>query len=383
MSIYKRRSKRYAVLLPPTIVDGKTVRKSLGTFATKREAEAAEREALVARERGIDLSPKTTTVRDLVNRFIADRRTLRRSAKTLEEYQRIADLYIAPRLGSVIVSKLKPAMVSAWSAELTLRGGKNGTPISIKTTRHAYALLSSALRWGVRLELAGRNVCESVDAPKPLPREAKALTMPEVLELMKVARETRWGPFITIALNSGARRGELLALRWADVDLEAARMTLRASLAQTAAGTSIKSTKSGRVRVVPLSGSAVDAFRAQRRMQAADQIRLGPGYNTDSDRPVFTDGFGKRLTPKAATNGVARLAEKARISTTSLHALRHTAASMLIGSGVDARTAATILGHANPSITLGIYAHVLEGSERAAIDVLGARLAEALRKNPA
>lgn len=358
------------------VTPGKRKRRSLGTFATKKEAARAEREALTAIDRGVDLAPGVISVSQLLERYVGDREALGRGAKTLEEYRRTANLYIVPHLGGVTVAKLRPAMVSAWTAILVQRGGVSGKPIAAKTARHAFALLSSALRWGMRLELVGRNVCESVDAPKAARSEAKALSDEERTAVVAQARGTRWQHFIALALASGARRGELLALTWDRVDLDSGlcTMTIAGSLSQTGGRIFVKSTKSDRVRVVPLSSSMVAAFRAQRAMQAADCLRLGSAYIVGPALAVFTDELGVRQSPKSATNAVARIAESAGVSTTSLHALRHTAATLLIGSGVDVRTAASILGHANASVTLGVYSHVVAGAERIAIERLGERL---------
>jgi integrase len=124
------------------------------------------------------------------------------------------------------------------------------------------------------------------------------------------ARGTRWETFIDLALMLGARRGELLALTWDDVDFEARRVTVRASLSQTAAATAIKSTKSGRVRKIPLTTSATEAFRRQRVLQNEDRLANGDIYQADPRRPVFTDEMGVQLSPKAATNAFARIATK-------------------------------------------------------------------------
>ena len=145
-------------------------------------------------------------------------------------------------------------------------------------------------------------------------------------------------------------------------------------MSQVAKRVFLKGTKTDRARVVPLSSTMVAALKAQRSLQAADRLALGPAYSVDPSDPIFTNELGERLSPKAATNAFARLATVAKVSTTSLHALRHTAASFIIGSGIDARTAATIRGHANPSVTLNVYSHALQGSEAAAIDIFGERL---------
>jgi integrase len=375
MSIYRRKSGRWAVLIDEDRGPDKVrQRKTLGTYKTHKEAEQAERGALEARDRGIDLSPRKVTVGELVTRYLDGRETLGRGTKTVEEYRRQARLYIDRHLGSLLLWKLKPAHVTAWVSVLLQRGGKNGKTLSAKSVRHAFALLSSALRWGVSMELVGRNVCEASAAPAPPKSEAKAFSGPEVARLVAAARETRWEHFLTLALTLGARRGELLALHWNDVDLEAGHVTIRASLSQTKGTVALKSTKTGRVRRVPLSAPAQGAFRKQNVLQKADRLRAGARYCVDPLGPVFTDEFGARLSPKAATNAFARLAKTAKVSTTSLHATRHTAATNLIAGGVDVTTAASLLGHVNANVTLSLYSHVVEGADRAAVDVLAERL---------
>lgn len=371
MSVYKRKSGRWAVRVDvDRAADGHRTRRALGTFTTRKEAERVERDALSAKDRGIDLSPATVSVKVLVDRYVSNRGALGRGLKTIEEYQRVADLYIAPHLGSVIVSKLKPASISAWISILLDHGGRKEAPISAKTVRHAYSLLNAALRWGIKMEIVGRNACEAVTPPKPARSSAKALSIDEVTALSAAARGSRWEPFITIALMLGARRGEVLALGSEDVDLDNGRVTIRASLSQTKGRIAIKSTKTDRIRSVPITASTCAAFRKQRAQQAADKLRAGEAYEDDPTRPVFTDEMGNRLSPKAATNAFARLATKASISTTSLHSTRHTTATMLVRAGVDLRTVSSIMGHSNASVTLGIYSHLVEGAERVAVDAL-------------
>lgn len=376
MAIYRRTSGRYAVLIDvDRETNGARQRRALGTFRTRKEAELAEREALSTRDRGGAIAPGKVTVAEIVERYIGMPGKRPRGEKTLEEYRRIATLYIVPHLGAIPLVRLRPAKVNEWQNALTKSGGCHGRPISGKTAHHAFTLLNAALRRAVREELVARNVCESAEAPDVRRKELRAFDEAEIGRLFGAARGGRWEHFFAIALGSGARRGEILALSWQHIDLDARAMRIDGSMSQIANRVFRKGTKTDRARVVPLSVSMVAAFRAQRAMQAADRLLLGPAYVNDG--AVFTNELGERLSPKAATNAFARLAKSAKVSTTALHALRHTAASFIIGSGVDARTAATILGHANPSVTLNTYAHSLKGAEAAAIDVLADRLSRA------
>jgi integrase len=350
-------------------------RRALGTFKTKKEAEQAERAVLEAKDRGIDISPSMVTVADLADRYVRNRRALERCGiKTVEEYDRVIRLYIEPHFRGALVKKLRPVAVSEWVVTLMQRGGRGGKPISAKTAKHAFALLSSSLRWGVKMQLVGHNVCDVSEPPTPARSEARALSNGEVAKLMLAAKGSRWEFFVDLALMLGARRGELLAVTWDDIDLEAGTVVIRASLSQTKDAIAVKSTKSGRVRAIPLTTEARDAFRGQRSQQNEDRLRNGDVYQVDPRRPVFTNEIGVQLTPKAATNAFARIARKAQIGTTSLHSTRHTAATQLIAAGIDVTTTASILGHTTPNITLALYSHVIEGAERVAMDVLGARL---------
>ncbi len=377
MSVYKRRSGKWAVLvdLDPTPLGGRQ-RKSIGTYRTRKEAERAERQAIEARDRGIDLSPSTVSLSAVLERYCADCGARNLATKTVERYREIATQYIAPHIGSLALARLRPAHVSAWLHTLAERGGHDGRALSAKTVRHGFALLNAALRFAQRLDLVGRNVCESVRPPKVAKSPADAISSEDLAELLASANGTRWSAFVTLALATGARRGELCALDWADVDFERGMIAIRKSLSQTrTGGLALKSTKTGATRLLPLSPVAIDALRRQRIMQAEERLRAGSAY--ERGEGVFADELGRRISPMSATNAFARLAKKAGIKTTRLHDARHSAATALLTAGVDVRTVGGILGHAAASTTLNIYGHLIEGGQRRGLDALGATLERA------
>ena len=378
MSVYKRGDGLWQVLVDVDRgADGKRRRRALGTYPTRKKAEVAERDALSTRDRGVDLAPGTVTLAGLLDRYVQDRSALGRGEKTVEEYRRLVDLYVRPNVGALTLARLRPAHIAEWLTTIIARGGRNGDPISAKTARHAYALVNAGLRWGVRMELVGRNVRDAMTAPTPGRTEARALASDELRRLTEAANGTRWANFLEIALGMGMRRGELLALTWDAINFETGHVEVRASIAQTSKGVSLKSTKSGRVRVIPLTKSAMASLRHQRVLQAQDRLRAGSAYGASD--AVFTNEVGERLTPKAATNGFARLAKRAGLSVTSLHSTRHTAGTLMIASGVGVVETAKVLGHTDGTTTLRIYAHAVEGGDRIAVDVLEQRLALARR----
>lgn len=375
MAVYRRASGKWAVLIDfDRDAKGHRKRKSIGTFSTRKDAERAEREALTARDRGIDISPSTVTVKELVERHISHLEAVGRAAKTIEEYNQKTRTYIVPHLGTIAVGKLRPAHVSEWVAMSLLRGGKDGRALSAKTVCEAFSILNGSLRWALKMQITARNVCEAVTLPTSIKAEAKPLDAAEVGRLLDVSRSTRWGSFVALALATGARRGELLALTWNDIDTKGKTLTIRASLSQTKRdGVRLKTTKTGKVRTVPLSGMALDALRRQHAMQAEDRLRAGSAYE-NAEAAVFTNELGARLTPMAATCAFARLASKAKLATSRLHDLRHTTATALLIAGTDVRTTAGVLGHSTPIVTLGTYAHLMADTQRAAVERLGEQL---------
>jgi integrase len=372
MSIYKRKSGRWAVLIDVDRgADGKRRRRPLGTYVTRKEAERAERDSLSARDRGIDIIPGKVTVRELLTRYLLDRST-RCAAKTMERYHQLADKNIAPSLGSIPLAKLRPAHISEWQSALQQSGGAKGGPLSAKTVFHARSVLHGALQWALQMQLTSRNPCEAVEGPKVSRSTAKALTPAEVSRVLTGAGEGRWGPFVTLAFALGARRGESLALSWADVDFDGKTVTISKSLGQTRAGVALKGTKTDRVRMIALSRIGVDAFRRQRAIQAQDKLRSNGSYKDQGY--VFADELGGLISPMAATCAYERIARKAKISSTRLHDARHTMATTLLTGGTDIKTTSGILGHATTQMTLDTYAHLVADAQRDALDRLGATL---------
>jgi integrase len=349
----------------------------MGTYRTRKEAETAERKALEARDRGIDLSPKTVTVTELLDRFIADRRGKGRALRTVMRYEELAKFTIAPHIAGIAVGKLSPAHLSSWLATIKEKGSAEKKPLAPKSMSHAFSLLRSALRWALRHDLAWRNVADAVDGPTVPRSQARAIDEQEAARFFAAADTTRWEPFFRLALGTGARRGELLALRWEDVTIpevgQAAVMIRRAFVEGRGEGSRIveKGTKTDRVRTVPLGALAIEALRSQWALQGEERRAAGTAY-VDS-KNVFQTPLGGPVAPFLATEAFRSLRHRSKVKAT-LHDLRHTAATWMLAAGVDVASVARILGHATPTTTLAIYAHVLPAAESRAIAVIDERL---------
>ncbi|HEY6326591.1 MAG TPA: site-specific integrase [Candidatus Cybelea sp.] len=372
MSIYKRRSGRWAVLIDlEATTAGLRRRKSIGTYRTRKEAEAAERKALEARDRGIDLSPQTVTVKELLERYIERCRAKALATKTLERYHELAKCHLLSVIGGVILSKLKPTHVLSVYIKATQKG------LSPKTVRHVHGLLHAALDWAIEQNLCFRNVADASkrDLPNAQRSPAKALTEAEARRLLDAATGTPWHAFFTLAFCTGARRAELAALRWSNVDLERGIITISESVVRTKSGLEFKGTKTGCIRVVPLNALAVAALRFHRAVQNTKRLRKGHKYQVRD--LVFADPFGRPWNPSSISNAFVRLARETKLPTQRLHDVRHSAATWLLQSGIDVRTVAAVLGHSTPVTTLNTYAHVMPGAEAKAVEAIAERLGRA------
>jgi integrase len=253
------------------------------------------------------------------------------------------------------------------------------------TVVHTHRILFRALRMAVKWRLVARNAAADVDVPKPAkvhvapPDEAQTATLLTAAEGRSI-----YAPLV-VAVATGLRRGELLALRWADVDLERGRLAGARSVEQTkAGGLRFKSPKSGKGRVVALPSLAVEALRKHRAEQAKVKLALGPAYKDEG--LVFARPDGHALSPKAFTWRFADFASGIGLGHVRLHDLRHAHASHLLRQRVPLKVVSDRLGHANIAITADLYSHVLDGMDAEAAGQVDAALRAAgvaIPKEPA
>ncbi len=393
MSVYRRKSGRWAVLVD---VDRGTKherkRRTLGTYATRKDAERAERQALEARDRGIDLDPKKVTLGQVAERFLKSvAPTL--SAITVARYEEHWRMHVAPSLGALPIANLKPAHIAELYGRLRTeptcyaRKGKgpndvsrqkfrSGRPLGPNTVLRIHRFLHRLLAWAERMNLVVRNVARIVDTPKAAPSPARALTVEQVAALLSAAEGTRLHSFFVLAVTTGMRRGELGALTWDAVDLDHGLLTVRQAVGQDRkGGFFIKGTKSGRERTIPLSSLAIAVLKTHRASQAADKLLKGPEYE---DRGlVFADGNGGLLNLDSVSKGFALLARTIGIKKKgiSLHSCRHFGATQALVAGSDVRTVAAFLGHASAATTLNVYGHVVAGAQEKAVAGIGDAIA--------
>ena len=302
------------------------------------------------------------------------------SPKTVVETKRFIENYIRPHIGHVKLRKLTTSMIDGFYATLRARGGRNGRPLAATSVRRVHVVVRRSLvqarKWGwIAINPAvdaspGRIVRREIDPPAPA----------AVMALIARAdrQEPDFGVFLRLAASSGARRAELCALKWSDVDFDDARMWVRRSLVdQPAGGYFEKDTKTHAARKVSLDVSMVALLRTHRERQS--ERALGCGVRVGRDARVFSyeaDG-SVPWRPDGVTARFVKLREREGLPGVRLHDLRHFVATRMLAAGVPVTTVAGRLGHANTSTTLNVYAHFVESSDRDAADALGRLLDDA------
>ena len=336
--------------------------------ATRQEVVQKLREAQQALESGLPLGDgRQTTAQFLESWLHAVEHRLRQS--TWNRYCEYVALHIVPSLGQVRLTKLSPQHVQQFYAQKLSEG------LSSTTVRHIHAVLHRALVHAVKLGLVPRNVTDAVEAPRMRHAEIHPLSAVQARAFLEASRCERLHALYVLALATGMRQGELLALRWQDVDLAQGTLQVRASLRyQVGKGFVFEEpkTKHGR-RSIALPPDAVEALQTHLVRQEAERQRLGTAWRDEG--LVFASEVGG---PIEATNMMRgsfhRVVERAEVPKIRFHDLRHTAATLLLGARVNPKVVSEMLGHSAISITLDIYAHVLPDMQQDAVTTMQALL---------
>ena len=233
---------------------------------------------------------------------------------------------------------------------LTARGDLSPT-----TVRYAYAVVRIALGRALKSGRVVRNVATLVDPPARNRREPKPLTAEQARALLSATADDRLGPLWAVAIATGLRQGELLALRWQDVDFEGATLTVRHTLHRGTRELAEPKTERAR-RTLRLGADALATLREHRRRQLEERIAAGPRWRDDG--MVFASGIGTPLDARNVTRALADALRRTGLPPQRFHDLRHAYTTLLLEAGEDLAVVSRTLGHADLSTTADIYAHL-------------------------
>jgi len=327
---------------------------------TRKEAAARLVEILANQESHLAFDAKNQTLGEFLNRWLDESVKRNVRPRTLANYRSQVDKHIAPALGRIKLKNLTAAHVQAfYNAEVD-------SGLAPSSMRYIHAVLHRALNQAVRWRLVAENVTEAVDLPRLEHKEPCTLCPEEAQRFLQTAHGYRLEALFVLALTTGLRQGEALALRWEDIDLHAGTLTVRRQVQRKRRGGSEleepglvfsqPKSKKGH-RTIRLSTIALEALRSHHERQLQEKQKVGPGYHDQG--LVFTTTIG---TPLDAQNVVNRhfkpLLRAAGLPHIRYHDLRHTCATLLARKNVNPKVVQDTLGHASLSMTLGVYSHV-------------------------
>lgn len=322
---------------------------------TRTEAAMKLKELQAAQSTGTLTEPKRITVGAFLKQWLDDSCRLSVRETTFENYSSIIRLHVAPHIGGVRLTNITPANIQSLYAQLE----RQGKSPRLRQLVHAvlHRAFNEALMWGFIL----RNPCSAVKRPRVPRREINCMTGKQVRRLLDAAKGNRLEALYVIAVATGMRQGEILALQWGDIDLKAGTARVQRTLVEVNGQLKFSEPKTARSRrLVELPSFAIRALQAHR----GDAIPV-------PDCLVFTDTIGGRLRKQ---NLLRRswwpLLERAGLPKIRFHSLRHTHASMLLSQGTHPKVVQERLGHSSISITLDTYSHVMEGLGREAANKL-------------
>ncbi len=367
--IEKRYEGSYTIVveLPRDPSTGKRKQQWTSVKGTKKDAERKLADLLHQLDTGTFMKPGKTTLADFLERWLKDYAWPNLAPRTAEGYEYIIRCHLIPALGNITLTQLKPEHLQRYYSEKLAGGrcdGKGG--LSPRSVRHHHVTLHGVLQSAVKWGLLSRNPADSVSPPRYQRPEWHTLNEDEVHTLLEAAEATPFYAFFHLAVFTGMRRSEILALRWSDIDLLLCQLHVIRTLHHLRTGEIVfraPKTAKGR-RMIDLAPSTVLVLREHKEKQEATLAMLGGSL--EDDDLVFSDPNGKPVLPDTITHTWIKLVRRIGLKGIRLHDARHTHASLMLKQGVHPKVVQERLGHAGIAITLDTYSHVAPGLQKAA-----------------
>ena len=342
---------------------------------TRTEAREKLRVAINAYKQGTLVAGSNQTLKQFLEQWLQAKRMELKDG-TYRYYKTYVQTHIIPALGHLKLQRVNDAHLQSFYAALLEKKTCRGKNLSPNTVRLIHCILSEAFDAAVRAKKVSTNPCALVTPPRSSKKELRYLTAEHALHLLEVARakQHRLECLLTVALTTGMRQGELLALHWSDIDFARGTVHVARSLAyhHSTEGTQHQyreaepKTANSR-RTIPLPDVAIRALQAHRLKQMEERLRAQSWKIHDL---VFTNQYGGYLNQSILRREVKQLLQEAGLPILRFHDLRHSAATILISMGVNSKVVQERLGHSTISITLGVYGHVTESMQRDAMQKL-------------
>lgn len=379
--IRKRGKRSWQIFLEmPRTKDGRRRQKTVTVRGTKRQAEAELMRMTNEVATGAFVEPTRMTLSTFLDRWLADSAAIRVSAKTFERYDEITRKHLIAALGPIRLVDLRPLHIQEYYAAALRSGrldGKGG--LSAQTVLHHHRVLREALHQAVRWQLLARNPADAVEPPKPSRREMQVLDETETAEVLAAIQDSRLRLAVFVAVTTGLRRGEVLALRWNDIDLAEQRIHVNRTVEQTKREIRVKEPKTAKGRrTVTIPPVLVKELKRYRAAQLKLRLQVGPEFNKDG--LLFYNERGTLWRPSALTRAFSRVMTRLGGKYVRLHDLRHSHATQLLRHDIHPKIVQERLGHSSFKLTMDTYTHVIPSLQEHAADEVDAALTAAIER---
>lgn len=379
-SIVKRNDGRWAAAVTVGVDQAGKPKRVWLYGKTRKEVQGKLDEARQQQKAGILPITNHITIAEWINVWMREHMRPHLRQGTYDSYLNKVERHVIPAIGAIQLRQLQATHLQQLYNNLLEHGrvdGKGG--LSARTVRYVHAIIHHALEQAVKEQLIPRNPADAVTLPNQKHQEIKPLTTGQAQQFLNAVKNDRLYPAFLLELGTGLRRGELLGLRWQDVDLETGVVSVRQSLVRTRNGLLFQEPKTDRSkRNIPLPENVTRELRRWKARQNEERLAIGSAYQ-DANL-VFCKPDGEPLDPGEFSKYFSRLLEEAGLPHVRFHDLRHTHATQLLQLGVHVKVVQERLGHSTVTMTLDTYSHVVPGLQEEAAARLNSLLEP--KKNP-
>lgn len=348
--------------------NGKRKRMFQSMQGTKKEAEKELQRLINELDGGSYIEETKMTTATYLRSWVKTYVEPNLSPTSIDGYKSNIENYIIPHIGNIPLQKLSPIHLQDMYTKLSLKGrldGKGG--LSPRSIRYIHRNLSKALDQAMKMQIIKKNVATLVTIPKVKPYNAEVYNEAEVVTMINKAKGTDMEVPITLAVTLGLRRGELLGLKWSEIDLDEGKMTISNNLVSTSSGAVLKTPKTNTsCRTLELSEGIVSLLKKHRLAQKENKMKLGSAYIDNDLVCCYPDG--NIIQPKNFSKKFSNFLKRNGLKHIRLHDLRHTNATLMLSYGIPAKVASERLGHSSISITLDLYSHVTTNMQKEVAD---------------
>lgn len=369
----KQQTLWYAVVDVGQGEDGKRKQKWHGSYKTRRDAESALAELVQSLETQTYITPQRLTLATFVRSEWLPTMQTQVKHSTWDSYRRNLENHVLPELGGVPLQQLTAGHLNGLYRGLAGHGRLNGAGggLSAKTIRNIHGTVSKVLTDAADRDVVSRNIALSARPPKPRKTVSKELqfwTPAELSAFLSAVHDDRLYALWHLAAMTGMRRGEILGLRWEDIDVDVRRLAIRQTVISVAYEVRVTTPKSHNARVLDIDPGTIDVLRQHRQRQRDERDQAGGAY-VANDR-VFRKADGSVIHPDVMRTMFDQRVKRSGVRRIRFHDLRHTHATIGLRAGVPVKVMSERLGHSTPAFTLQQYAHVIPGMQAEAAQAI-------------